>query len=483
MRKLISYLISFTEVYLFFFLTMSFLAGFMQVFWIDSPNYQDNNVIFSYNFTSFLKSFYTVFIYFTQNNTPEIILKPYPNHKHIMVLFYVLLHALNVIVTAMIIGLSYYKIKLAMHANIAKVCKHHVTKQAFDKLLDYPHVSREYVKNLLTAYNEGNVRDFYSVNQMMEVHYKRGLLPRTASQFIYDALARMKSYEFFYALIDIVIVLFGVFVIQTRQFNRHHYYMFMILLCCISSLDFAHTTIFTHIGNKAKTWKTIVSFALNVVIILLSIVLLIDQLRNIVLVKLWGFVSILKILRFAIFYFKFDTQKLTTLIFRPFGSYIVELISILFILYLFFGMIGLNMFGGVINGNTMGRINEVLGTDLDYVNINFNTFFNSFISFYIVGLNDNWPMIVHMSVFKHEGSNTYGKIVFLLFKLIVNFILINSLTAFAIEIFNDYEHGAVYANPDLYVETEGPDRAKTYDELSQIFQEELYQNLDRTTRK
>ena len=97
-------------------------------------------------------------------------------------------------------------------------------------------------------------------------------------------------------------------------------------------------------------------------------------------------------------------------------------------------------FGGNINTFSLDLYNEELQTNYDYENLNFNTFSNSFIFFFAVSLNNNWPVLANLSIVtSSEGERRLVKFIFILFKLIVNYIILNSIIAFIIEIFNDYE--------------------------------------------
>lgn len=70
--------------------------------------------LYSFNFSNYFKSLFSVFVFFTGNNSPEIMMKNYPNNSGLTVGFIMLIWINNLLVTGLIIGLSYYKMKLAM---------------------------------------------------------------------------------------------------------------------------------------------------------------------------------------------------------------------------------------------------------------------------------------------------------------------------------------------------------------------------------
>lgn len=458
---------------------MGFLAGFIQAILISYPTYKDEEWSYSFNFTNYFKSFYSLFIFFTGNNSPQVLLSLYPAGKYISTVLFILIYMNNIVLTGLVIGLSYYKMKLVMAENIEKVMSHPIKKAVFELLLEYPTAPRKYIKKLISMYIAGRIQPYFSMTQMIEEQYLKNIQPTKASEFIFGILRRTKSYELFYSIIDIAIVTLALYVIQIKKFEKCQHYLYMILLCTVSSLDFVHHSLFDVVGNFDRTWKTVISFCLNIFIMVMSIVLLIDDQRTILLIKIWGFGCIMKLFRFAVFYFRFDRKKLKHHILYPFLQYTGDLAGQLTVIYVIFGMIGLNVFGGLINDYTMTMYNKTMETDYDYVDINFNTFLNSLVSFYVLSLNDNWPIIANLAIVNAETNRRIMKLTFLAFKFIVNYILINSLIAFIIEIFQAYEKAAVYIDPSLQVTTLGV-RKPTYDELSQIFKEELYNNLDKS---
>lgn len=454
----------------------------MQVFWLSHSSYNDGDSVFSFNFSTYSKSFYSIFLFLTKNNTPEVILAPYPQHRFITLFIFLLLHVNSIMLAGLVIGISYYKMKLVMANEIEQVCKSHIKRQVFEKLLDYPKVTKTFIKKFISMYLKGKIKPYFSVDQMLDEQFIKSMLPKSASQFIFESLKKMKSYEFFYSLIDFVIVVYAMFIIQMKDFHKPHYFLYMILLCSVSSLDFVHIGFFSHLDHFDRTWKTIISFLLNVGIIVLSTVLLIDDVRTVDIVKIWGFLCIMKVFRFAIFYFKFDRQKLKNHIFYPFLQYTGDLTAQLIVVYIFFSMLGLNAFGGLVNDYTMELYNKQMQTDYDYVDINFNTFLNSFVSFYLISLNDNWPIVANLGSLDQQNYRKHMRFIFLVFKFLVDFIFINSLIAFIIEIFQEYEKQAVYGDQDLDINTSHGVRKPTYDELSVMFKEEPFHDLDKTFR-
>lgn len=81
-----------------------------------------------------------------------------------------------------------------------------------------------------------------------------------------------------------------------------------------------------------------------------------------------------------------------------------------------------------------------MNTFLRYETLNFNTFVNSLIFLFVVALNNDWPLLANFSILTNgSGNRRLMKFLFIFFKFFVNYILLNSIIAFMIEIFNEYD--------------------------------------------
>lgn len=70
LKKLGSYLINFYEVFLFFFIDWLFMAALVEVLFVAFPTYFDHENHYSYNFTNYFKTLFSVYVFFTGNNSP-----------------------------------------------------------------------------------------------------------------------------------------------------------------------------------------------------------------------------------------------------------------------------------------------------------------------------------------------------------------------------------------------------------------------------
>ena len=186
-------------------------------------------------------------------------------------------------------------------------------------------------------------------------------------------------------------------------------------------------------------WKTSFDTILNVLLIIISTALALQDIPSNNFTKLWAFLCLLKLFRVFMLYFKFDRKKLKTHILYPFFKQLYEISFQVFVLFVVFSSLGVNIFGGNVNSYSLDIYNESMGTDYEYETMNFNTILNSAVTYFIVMLNNNWPIIANLSVISNSQNKRLMKFMFVFFKFLVNYIFINSLIAFIIQIFNEYE--------------------------------------------
>ena len=121
LSKVLSYFYNFYEVFLFFILDWLLIAALIEVLFVAFPTYYDDETHYSFNFNTYFKSLFSVFVFFTGNNSPDMIIKRYPANSQLTFAFMILIWLNNLLVLGFLIGISYYKMKIAMSKEIEKV--------------------------------------------------------------------------------------------------------------------------------------------------------------------------------------------------------------------------------------------------------------------------------------------------------------------------------------------------------------------------
>lgn len=154
-KKVLSYLASFYEVFILFFVNWLFIAALVEVLFVAFPAYQDNEVHYSFNFDNYFKTLFSVFVFFTGNNSPEMFMKRFPQNGSIIYFFISIIWLNNLLVLGLLIGLSYYKIKISMTNRIKVVLRNEHKKAVFEKFIDHPGTDKYLIKKVLKLHMNG----------------------------------------------------------------------------------------------------------------------------------------------------------------------------------------------------------------------------------------------------------------------------------------------------------------------------------------
>lgn len=438
-RKLVRYILNFYEVFLFFFLDWVIIAAVLEVLFVAFPQTYDSKEFYSFNFKNYFKSLFSVFVFFTGNNSPEIIMKNYPEKAGITTFFITFVWFNNLVLVGLLIGLSYYKMKRLMHQEIEHVYRNPDKAFIFERLIDRPNVNQEFIKAVFHLYLRDKSIGGEDLDKRINAH-NRDLPDITrASEDIFWSLRQSFEYELVFSVVNLVIVVLALQVIHIRDFSKYHYFIIVIGLCCLSLFDCFNNLFFFDLSLYDRLWKTIIDTALNVVIIAISLVVVLSDYHTAAMVKVWAFLCLAKQFRLFLLLFKFNRQRIRAHIIYPYGRYLYDITGLIVVLFIIFGTLMLNLFGGNVHSFTMNLYNNELKTDYQYEYLNFNSVLNSFTSLFVVVLNNNWPVLANLAVIADPFKKQLMKFTFIIFKFLVSYIFINSLIAFTIQIFSEFE--------------------------------------------
>ena len=144
----------------------------------------------------------------------------------------------------------------------------------------------------------------------------------------------------------------------------------MILLNCLSTVDFIYHVIFKKIRKHESYKKSLFDFFLSTLLILFSLLIIFTAEGNnflvrqdtspsrINMVKIWGLLSVTKLFRMFFFFFKVDKQNTTENIITPIGHYLSESITQVLFIYVLFTSLFANIYGGKVNSHSMDLYNQ-----------------------------------------------------------------------------------------------------------------------------
>lgn len=113
-----------------------------------------------------------------------------------------------------------------------------------------------------------------------------------------------------------------------------------------------------------------------------------------------------------------------------------DLFGMVICIFLIFGQIGIDNYGGLINSNTPSIYKDKIGKPLpkDYHKINFNDFPNSIVSLYGVFIKNRWLDITNMYLASSLDAAKNFRFYFIAFQLILNLMILNLVIGFVVEV-------------------------------------------------
>ena len=118
------YIIKLTPVFILFLLDWFLIAAMMEVIFVGFKNYYDSEQYFKFKFENYIETLFTVFVFFTGNNSPDIYLKEFPHKGALTFTMIFIIWVNNLVLLALIIGLSQYQIEDEWNSQIDSIMKH-----------------------------------------------------------------------------------------------------------------------------------------------------------------------------------------------------------------------------------------------------------------------------------------------------------------------------------------------------------------------
>lgn len=197
--KIMNNIISHLDVFLFFVGIVAIQGGIANVIFHSFDDYYDSQYFFTFKFSHFFASFYSMFIYMTRDNSPFVFMKYYPDNYLVNISFMVAIWFFNLILIGLLAGIAYYKLKRQMAKELLKVYSDQNKSKTYERLKETPRVSKAMLKRVLALHLENKIVPYLLINTYIQE--KRAMKPpeTKASQYIFGILKRMAVYEFIFS--------------------------------------------------------------------------------------------------------------------------------------------------------------------------------------------------------------------------------------------------------------------------------------------
>lgn len=152
-------------------------------------------------------------------------------------------------------------------------------------------------------------------------------------------------------------------------------------------------------------------------------------------------VLLVRVLRLFDFLNELETWKFFVRTLRVLKGPFFNLCLTLYSLYFFYSLLGIHIYGGKINAMAFAKLfhlNEDFDSSPDYIWLNFNDFLSGLITLFSMMLFNNWQFIWDQFNFVVDNRTTSG-LYFFSFMVMSQYVLINILMAFIIDVYTSIE--------------------------------------------
>lgn len=165
------YLVKLTPVFILFVLDWFLIAALMEILFVGFRNYYDNEQYFTFKFENYLETLFTVFVFFTGNNSPDIYLKEFPQNAVLTFTIIFIIWLNNLVLLATIIGLSQHQIEEEQKNNMETILKHDFKKKVLIQLQTLPNASYSFIKRYIKSVKHENESiDIVNENFLLNIH-------------------------------------------------------------------------------------------------------------------------------------------------------------------------------------------------------------------------------------------------------------------------------------------------------------------------
>jgi hypothetical protein len=450
----------------------------------DYYNTKENNMFFTYNLSSFGKSALSLYIAQTRANFPDIMLKKWEGNEILMFLIfasYVFLIGWIVINVMVAIFYSNYK---ARFANVIKGLKNqgyltrivgvsmsksgNINFTVLHKLVEYMnstdfthdgmegrlrayHVkqNQEYLQDMVELREEAR-RDKEAefdedvANQYFVPYKDRKAGYNQKNKKVFLIFKNSWGYKIAFTVINCYIAIQPLMIIDQEieyfMFNRYA----LVELACIFSLA-DPLLVFIFCGKK-QMWQPIYKVEIGTTIIILVMGVLLTHGRLTPHSELtmeqqypvfFDIYSLFCLLRFSRLFVLLkrslsQTYAMGNLVINMF-PFLKTMVSAVCVIFLIYGQICIQYYGGWINSNTPQAYKAQTGDNLkeNYQFLNFNDFPSAIMTLWCIMVSKNWPYIVYLAV--ESRGDQYGVFWFISFLVVMNIIVMSVIIGLIID--------------------------------------------------
>lgn len=421
--------------------------------------------LYAWSFSSFTRSFDSLFILSLGENNPEVLLEAYHNSVFYTIFFVIFTFLVTILIGSLVAGILFFFMKrLYIKTLNQTAAKYPNFDQILDPLLAKPYTKskdieeveaqlhipegtdlEEFVRQRTRASAKEKLKRL--ATKITEVNRTTGAKSFLSQKDSYKQLKKSVFYKIFISLCAIYTACIPAFLVSKSNQEVIDYYQTSEVFAIIFLINFY----FKHkFSLKESFWGVynVLDLTTSFGIIVFSNILFlypVDYREEVIISQMsffyiWSFCCIFKLMMFNDVLCGLVNYKIIIKTAIHILPLLQDMISILLILLLFYSTIGMSIFGGMINSSFPQKYEELTGNSIpnQYQNMNYNDIFNSMATMSLYYLDFVMPTLSYsMVVFRSSNSNPtsflFVKLFFYSFIIISNLIIFKLLVGFIID--------------------------------------------------
>ena len=476
----------------------------------------DDGVLYAYSFTNIFRSIDSLFLLMIMENFPDVCLEANQINFVIMMFFYFYILVSAIVIISLLTGVFYFYYRNFYTDNLREIGKkypHFITisepfmKEAFLNPHAVDRVLKETKKKMKNDQRESPYSPEELEQQRRNLKQKflakvRRAIRKIKKLKMYEKTAKFSKYRehfkkitnsFFYRFVVFLIctynTFFPIFILDRENLLMvTDYLQFSEMLAVLFLMEMYMKYTFV-IQPIFWTFDNICDFIASMGMVILSNIIFIapaslsDEyaMGNVYLFTLWSFCCFMRLIRMHVILMEYINYKVIIKTIKDIFPLIMDLLSMYIVILLFYGVLGMAIFGGEIHSGFGEQFEENTKDEPpeDWERFNFNDPISSLLFLFLQNLGGYLDFIhLGMGTIPGMGLFVVAKIYFYSFIILTELILINIIVGFIIEFLDVYmgnneeqrsEENTLYKKKkivDILVNNNGDEDMKKLDHIT-----------------
>ena len=436
----------------------------------------DSGVLYAYSFTNFFRSLDSMFLLMIMENFPDVCLEANQINLVVVVFFYFYILISAIVIISLLTGVFYFYFRNFYTDNLREIGKKYphfitISEPFMQEPFLNPHavdrVIKETKKKMKNEMREDPYTEEELKNQQKAVKQAflakvRRAIRKIKKLKIYEKTAKFSKYRehftkitnsFFYRFVVFLLctynTFFPIFILDREnllmvtdylQFSEMLSVLFLIEL--YMKYTFVVQPIFWTFDNICDFIASMGMIALsNIIFIAPSSLNDMYAMGNVHLFTIWSFCCFMRLIRMHVILMEYINYRVIIKTIKDIFPLIMDLLSMYIVILLFYGVLGMAIFGGEIHSGFGDLFEENTGDEPpeDWERFNFNDPLSSLLFLFLQNLGGYLDFIhLGMGIIPSTGLFVIAKVYFYSFIILTELILINIIVGFIIEFLDVY---------------------------------------------